>query len=171
GNDLIGVAGLHQVCPGQVLGVAAQHDIGAAAGHVGGHGDGAELARLGHDLRFLLMVLGVQQVVLDALPGQQAAEQLVLLNGHGTHQHGLALGVAVLDLLDDRSVLACLGLVHHVVVVVALVGPVGGDLHNVQLVDGAELLLLRHGGAGHAGQLVVQAEVVLEGDGGQGLVL
>ena len=58
------------------------------------HGDGAELARLGHDFRFLLMVLGVQQVVLDALPGQQAAEQLVLLNGHGTHQHGLALGVA-----------------------------------------------------------------------------
>ena len=79
--------------------------------------------------------------------------------------------MAVLDLLDDRPVLACLGLVHHVVVVVALVGPVGGDLHNVQLVDGAELLLLRHGGAGHAGQLVVQAEVVLEGDGGQGLVL
>ena len=50
-------------------------------------------------------------------------------------------------------------------------GLVGGDLHDVQVVDGAELLLLGHGGTGHAGELVVQAEVVLEGDGGQGLGL
>ena len=50
-------------------------------------------------------------------------------------------------------------------------GLVGGDLHDVQLIDGAELLLLGHGGARHAGELVVQAEVVLEGDGGQGLGL
>jgi hypothetical protein len=34
-----------------------------------------------------------------------------------------------------------------------------------------ELLLLGEGGAGHAGELVVQAEVVLEGDGGERLVL
>ncbi len=104
-------------------------------------------------------------------PGQQAAEQLVLLDGHCTHQHGLALFVAVLDLGDNRPVLARLRLIHDVVVVLALVGTVGGNLHNVQLVDGAELLLLRHGGTGHTGQLVIQTEVVLESDGGQGLVL
>ena len=51
-------AGAQQVL-GQHVGVAAQHDVGAAAGHVGGDGDGAELAGLGHDLGFLIVVLGV----------------------------------------------------------------------------------------------------------------
>src|SRR5215467_2657736 len=40
-----------------------------------------------------------------------------------------------------------------------------------ELVDLGELVRLGHGGTGHAGQLVVEAEVVLQGDRGQGLVL
>ena len=79
--------------------------------------------------------------------------------------------MAFLDLLDDGPELARLGLVNHVVVIVALIGLVGGDLDDIQVVDGGKLLLLGHGGTGHTGELVVQAEVVLEGDGGQGLVL
>ena len=59
GDELVGKAGLAQVVLGQVLRVAPQHDIGAAAGHVGGHGDGPQLPRLGHDLRLPLVVLGV----------------------------------------------------------------------------------------------------------------
>ena len=78
--------------------------------------------------------------------------------------------MALLHLTDDRPELARLGLVHHVVMVYALVGTVGWDLHNVQIVDGAELLCLGHGGTGHTGELIVQTEVVLEGDGSQGLV-
>ena len=34
------MASLAQVVLGQILGVAAQHDIGTTACHVGGHGDG-----------------------------------------------------------------------------------------------------------------------------------
>ena len=149
GNQLIGEARLAQVVFREELGVAAQHDVGAAAGHV----------------------LGVEKVVLDALLGEQLAEVLVLLNGHRTHQHGLALGVALLDLLDHRPVFGSLGLVDHVVVIFPGQGAVGGDLDDVQLVDGAELFLLGQGSTGHAGELVVQAEVVLEGDGSQGLAL
>ena len=52
-------------------------------------------------------------------------------------------------------------------VVVADHRPVGGDGHHLEAVDLVELLLLGHGRAGHAGQLVVQPEVVLEGDRGQ----
>ena len=66
GDELVAHPRLPQVGLGQILRVAAQHDVGAAAGHVGGHGDGPHLAGLGHDLRFLLVVLGVQHVVLDA---------------------------------------------------------------------------------------------------------
>ena len=49
--------------------------------------------------------------------------------------------------------------------------PVGRDRHDVELVDLAELGGLGHGRAGHAGELVVQPEVVLQGDRGEGLVL
>src|SRR5690606_27154545 len=40
--------GRHHV-PGHLLGVAAEDDVGAAAGHVGRDGDGAPAAGLGHD--------------------------------------------------------------------------------------------------------------------------
>ena len=169
-NDLLGVPRLGQVRPGKVFGVAPQHDIGAAARHVGGYGDGPQLARLGDNLRLFFVVLGVQQVVLDALPGQELGKKLVFLDGHGAHQHGLALFVALLDLLDDGPELSGLGLIDHVVVVAALVGAVGGDLDDVQVVDGPEFLLLRHGRSGHAGELVIEPEVVLEGNRRQGPV-
>ena len=60
GDDL-GHALLHQH-----LDVAAELDVGAAAGHVGGDGDRARPSGLGDDLRFLLVVAGVQHVVRNA---------------------------------------------------------------------------------------------------------
>ena len=53
----------------------------------------------------------------------------------------------------------------------ALHDAVGGDDDDVELVDGVELGGFGFGGAGHAGELFVEAEVVLEGDGGEGLIL
>ena len=50
-----------------LIGLAAEHDVGAAAGHVGGDGDGGVAARLRDDAGFLLVLLGVQHAVLDAL--------------------------------------------------------------------------------------------------------
>ena len=46
-----------------------------------------------------------------------------------------------------------------------------GHLEHVQLVDVHELVGLGGGRAGHAGELLVEPEIVLEGDGGQRLVL
>src|SRR5690606_40504594 len=48
---------------------------------------------------------------------------------------------------------------------------VGGNGDDVEAVDVAELLGLGGRGAGHTGQLGVEPEVVLEGNGGQRLVL
>jgi hypothetical protein len=48
---------------------------------------------------------------------------------------------------------------------------VGGDRDDLDVVGVGELAGLRDGRAGHAGQLVVEAEVVLERDRGEGLVL
>ena len=48
---------------------------------------------------------------------------------------------------------------------------VGRDLDHFELVDLGELCRLGHRRAGHAGQLRVEPEIVLEGDRGEGLVL
>jgi hypothetical protein len=45
------------------------------------------------------------------------------------------------------------------------------DEHRLQVVDGGELEGLGVGRAGHAGELLVEAEVVLEGDRGERLAL
>ena len=71
---------------GQVLDVAPEH-VDAAAGHVGGHGDGAQPAGLGDDVGLALVVLGVEDLGLDAR-FQQAVDPLGLLDGHGADQDG-----------------------------------------------------------------------------------
>ena len=76
-----------QLGPGHRLGVAAEDDVGAAAGHVRGDGHGALAAGLGDDLGLALVVLGVEHLVLDAALVEQAGEPLALLDRHGADQH------------------------------------------------------------------------------------
>ena len=86
-------------------------------------------------------------------------------------EHRLAGGVARLDLLDHRRPLAVLGLVDLVVAVAADHRAVGRDLDDRQLVDLHELGRLGERRAGHARELVVHAEVVLQRDRRERLVL
>ena len=72
------------------LGVAAEDDVGAAAGHVGRDGDRALAPRLGDDEASLLVLLGVQHVVRDPLLAQQRGDHLGLLDADGADQHRLA---------------------------------------------------------------------------------
>src|SRR2546428_10349548 len=46
---------------GHELGIAAQQNVGAAAGHIGGNGDRFLAPGLRHDGGFTLMVFGVQR--------------------------------------------------------------------------------------------------------------
>ena len=73
------------------------------------------------------------------------------------------------DLVEHGVVFLAARLVDGVVSVVANARLVGGDGEDAQLVDVEKLLRLGGGGAGHAGQLGVEAEIVLDGDGGQRL--
>ena len=54
------------------LEVAAEHDVGAAAGHVGRDRDGARAAGLRDDVRLALVLLRVQHLVRDAVPSSAA---------------------------------------------------------------------------------------------------
>ncbi|GIX27593.1 MAG: hypothetical protein KatS3mg123_1474 [Burkholderiales bacterium] len=151
--------------------VAPQHDVGAAARHVGGDGDHLGPPRLGHDLRLPGVLLGVEHLVGHALLLEQSREELVVLDGGGAHQHRLSPGVAVLDVVDDRLVFLPRRAEHLIVQVLADHRLVGGNHHHLQAVDLLELVGLGVRRAGHAGELAVQAEVVLEGDRGERLVL
>ena len=153
------------------FGVAAQQDVRAAAGHVRRDRDGALAARLRDDLGFLLVVFRVEHLVLDAAALEHRAQLLGLLDRDRADQHRLALFVVLDDVFDDGVEFALFGLVDDVRAVLADHRLVRRDLDDVELVDLAEFGLLGHRGAGHAGELVVQAEEVLEGDRRERLAL
>ena len=79
--------------------------------------------------------------------------------------------MALLDVLGDGLDLLAAGLVDEIVLILADHVAVGGNDHHAQLVDLLELGGLGIGRTRHAAQLLVEPEQVLEGDGGQGLVL
>jgi len=145
-----------------------EFDVGTAAGHVGGDGDGAALSGAGDDLGLLLVELGVEHGVHDALALEQAAEDLGGLDGDGADEHGLAAAVGHLDLLDDGLVLVAAGLEDGVVAVDADAGLVRRDDDDGQLVDLEKLGGFGLGCAGHAREFFVHAEVVLDRDRGVG---
>ena len=95
---------------------------------------------------------------------------LVGLDRGGADQHRLAVGVARADVVDHRLVALLGGPVDLVVLVLADHRPVGRDDHGFQAVDALELEGLGVRRAGHARQLLVHAEIVLEGDRRQRLV-
>ena len=160
-----------QLGVGKELDVTAEHDVGTTAGHVGGHGDGSLAAGDGDHGGFLLMLLGVQDLVRDLGHVEQGGDHFGAFHGSGTEQHRLTLGVTLGHVLDDGGQLLLLGAVDEVVLVLADHRLVGLDRQHAQLVGVHELGGLGFGRTGHARELVVHTEVVLQGDGGEGLVL
>ena len=110
-------------------------------------------------------------VLLPAVLAQHFRKLLGLLDRGGADQHRLAARLAVLDQRQDRPEFLGRGAIDLVVVVEADHRHVGGDFQNLEIVDVLELVGLGRRGAGHAGELLVHAEVILERDRGQRLVL
>ncbi len=149
---------------------AAQDDVGAAARHVGRDRHHAGTARFEDDLRFALVLLGVQDVVFDPGGGEELREHFGILDRRGPEKNRLVLLVAALHVLDDRRVLFLHRTVDLVLFVDADHRAVGRDHDGLQTVDVLELVRFRIRRTGHARELLVHAEVVLEGDRGHRLV-
>ena len=133
-------------------------------GHVGRDRDGAALAGARDDLGLLLVELGVEHGVDDARALQHARQHLGRLDAHGAHEHGLAALVGLLDLADHGVELVAAGLENGVVPVDADAGLVGRDDLHREPVDVVELGRLGLRRAGHAGELLVHAEIILDRD-------
>ena len=140
----------------------AELDVGTAAGHVGGHRHPAGLAGLGDDLGLDLVVLGVQDLVLDVRRREQGAELLRLLDRPRADQDRHPRLVPVDDLVGDGLELLVLGREDAVGDPDAPALAVGRDLEDVHLVDPAELGGVGRRRAGHAGELLVAEEEVLD---------
>ena len=100
---------------------------------------------------------------------EHAAEQLAGFDTGGADEHGLSLAVGVLDRLDHGVVLLAPRLVDAVVLVLATHRPVGRDDVDVQVVDVMKLVRLGLRRAGHARELLVEPEIVLNRDRREGL--
>src|SRR6266576_369511 len=82
------------------FGVAAEENIGASAGHIGGYGYRALASGLGDDGGFTLVILGVEDLMLHAHLLEDAGEPLRFLDRDGADERGLADIGALLDLLS-----------------------------------------------------------------------
>ena len=152
------------------LPVTTQHNVGTTTSHVGGNGNSARATGLSHDIGFHCVELGIQHLVLDALLVQHVGDQLGVLDGDGTHQHRAPFGDAILDVLDDRRILLFGGQINQVTGILTHHGTVGWQHHGIETIDLLELEGFGIRSTRHTCQLLVNTEVVLEGDRGHGLV-
>ena len=151
-------------------GIAAQQNIGSAAGHVGGDGHHPQPPGLGHNLRFALVELCVQHHVAYALALQNSREPLRLFDRRGAHQHRLLLLVQLGNVLGNGLELCLLIQVNNVGIFKPPHRLVGGDHNDFELVDLFKLGRFSLRRAGHAAQLLIEAKIILKGDGGQRLI-
>ena len=156
--------GAEDVEAADLLDALPQLDVDAAARHVRRDRDRAGLACVDDDLGLARVLLRVQHRVLHALLRQQRGEVLRRLDGDRADEHRLALLAALLDVARDGLELAFLRLEDLVVLVETRDRDVRRDLDDVQVVDLDELLLLGLRGTGHAAELLVETEVVLQRD-------
>src|SRR5687767_5623085 len=153
--------GPDDVQPARIRDALPEEDVDASSGHVRREGNGALLTCVGDDERLALVVLRVEDLVLDAVPFQLAGEPFALLDRCRPDEDRLAFRVPLSHLGDDGVPLALLGLVDEIRMIDADHRPVRRDLRDLELVDLEQLLGLGRRRTGHAGELLVHAEVVL----------
>ena len=150
--------------------VAAQNDVGAAPGHVGGDGHRARRAGLGDNRRLARVLFGVQNLVGDILRGEQRRQFFGSVDRRRADERRLPARARRFDVLDNRARFAGGGAIDAIQLVVANHLAMSRNLQNFQVVNESKLLGLGRGGAGHAGDFAIQAEVVLKRSRGEGLV-
>ena len=151
--------------------VFIQLDIRTTACHVGSDRHRAVDTGIRYDLRLKLMVLGVQDVVLDAFLLQHLAQELRHLDGDRTDQHRLAGGMSLLDCLNDSSVFLFLCLIYGILLIHSLYRDIGRDLNDIHSVNITELFFFCQRSTCHTALFVKLIEQVLECDRRESLAL
>ncbi len=122
-----------------------------------------------YDFCFPCVLLCVEDVVLNLRLLQHSAKQLTHFHARCAHQHRAAHATQGFNFVNNRLILFALRFVNKVLLVFPRDGAVGRNAHNIQLVDFPELARLRFRCTGHAAQLVVHPEVILQRHRREGL--
>ena len=146
-------------------------NVGTTASHVRRDGDGSAHTGPRDDLGFLHVELGIQHGVGNVFALEHAAQDFGGLDAGGTDKDRLAPAMGGLDLLDGGSHLLAACLVDTIILVETGDGTVRRDDGDVESVDVVKFVRLGFGCSGHAAELLVEAEVVLDGDRGHRLGL
>jgi len=162
---------LHHGVAGHGFGIAAQQNIGAAAGHVSGNRYGTLAAGLRYDVGFAFMVLGVENLVPDAHFLEEIGQALGFFDRDCTHQNGLAALLEFLDFFGGVAEFFVFRAIDNVLILLADHRLVGRNFSDLEFINLFEFRRFGGGRTGHAGQFRVHTEVVLEGDGGERLIL
>ncbi len=147
--------------------ITTEQDVGATPCHVGRNRHSTKAPCLGNNRSFLLRVFRVQGLVFDATFVKDAREALRRLDGSRAHQNRLALLVALGNLVGNRFILRVDGAEDEVCPVFANDRLVRWHRHNGEVVDLLELAFFGQRRARHAGEFLVEAEVVLQGHRGK----
>ena len=117
------------------------------------------------------MELGVQYVVREARALEQTRQRLGCVDARRADEHREAEPVQTPRFLDDAVVLLTPRLVDEVLTVVARNRAVGRNDRDLEPVDLKELAFFRLRRTGHAGELLKETEIILNGDGRERLRL
>ena len=151
--------------------VIIQLDICSTSRHVGSDCHSAMDTGVRYNLRLKFMVLGIQDIVLDAFLLQHPAQELGHLDCNRADQHRLSDSVSLLDRLNDSLVFFFLCLIYGVLPVHSLYRDIGRDLDDVHSVNITELFFFRQRSTRHTALFVKLVEQVLECDRRESLAL
>ncbi len=156
--------GANDVQSAEFLDMVLELDVGAAAGHVRGDGHFVLQAGAGDDIGLLLDLMGVEDLVLDLPLGEQFGEMDGLVDGSGTDEDGAPFGMEAADFVDDGGPFPVFAAEDEIREPLADDGAIGGDDDDGGAIDLAELARGGGGRAGHAGEVLVAEEEILDGD-------
>src|SRR6185369_15023935 len=151
--------------------ITAEKDVGTASLHVGGDGNHPLASGLSDNFSLFFVLLGVENIVRNTLFLQEFGKDFGFFDRNRTDKHRLALRMELLYLVYNSRELLLLGLVDDIREIRTQERPVRRDYDYFEVVALVELLGLGIGCSGHAGELCIHTEIILERDGGQGLVL
>ncbi len=113
------------------------------------------------------MIFGVEHIVLDLFLGQEFRKGLGRLDARRTNQHRGALVAELYDILHYSLELLLGSQIDQVVGIDTDHRLIGGNDHHVETVDLVKLESFSIRRTGHAGELFIQAEIILKGGGCQ----
>ena len=146
------------------LSVAAQHNIGTTAGHIGRDGHFAEATGLRDDFRFVSMLFGVKNMMFDAGFLEHLGDLFGRLDIDGADQNRLPRGMNFLNLPHDGTEFRFFMGIDGIFPIDTSDGLVSRNFNYVDVINFTEFIRFGKTGSGHAGQLFIHTEEVLEGN-------